>query len=72
MEEKEVIELLRSGNFTVAYHDNDAPCLYKGKWKYEDLEEEKEEVVISCMTDGYCPYIVELLVKALGGVTDSV
>lgn len=66
----DILELLRSGDFTVSYHDNATPGLYKGKWKYEDLED-AEEIELANWEDGYCPQIVSLLVEALGGKSNS-
>jgi hypothetical protein len=71
MEKKEIIELLKSGKFTVAYHDFNSPSLYKGKHRYENLKD-SDEVKLYGWENGYCPYIVSLLVKALGGTSDSI
>lgn len=37
MSEKEIIELLKSGNFTIIYWDNQSPSLYKGKYTVETI-----------------------------------
>jgi len=71
MTNNKIIELLKSGNFTIAYHDNQSPALYKGHWEYEQLEN-KKEIPIDNFDDGYCPEIVALLTKALGGKSTSV
>ena len=71
MKEKQIIDLLKSGNFTIAYHDSEYCCLYKGKLKYEDLPEDGEVAEFDDV-NGYIPDIVELLVKALGGKSDSI
>lgn len=71
MTNKKIVELLKSGDFTIAYHDNESPSLYAGKWKYEQLED-KNEIDYGFGSDGYCPLIVTLLTKALGGKSDSV
>ena len=71
MKEKEIIELLRSGNFTIAYHDNDGGCLYKGKYKYDNLPDEADYDFDVYGKSGYLPEAVELLTKALGGKCDS-
>jgi hypothetical protein len=42
MTTNKVIEIMRTGDFTIAYHDNDGGCFYKGKYKYEDLPEEAD------------------------------
>ena len=68
---KKVVELLRTGNFTIAYHDNQSPSLYKGKLDYDQLEN-KKEIDLEGVGDGYCPQIVCLLVEALDGYYDSI
>jgi hypothetical protein len=73
MNHEEIINILKSGNFTVAYHDNSYCCLYEGKHDYENLPD--KEVAVFYNTDislGYCPGIVNLLVTALGGKADSI
>jgi len=74
IKEKAIIELLKSGDFTVAYHNNCELSLYIGRHKYEQLEnlEEEDEVELDNFDSGYCPEIVRLLVKALGGKSDSI
>lgn len=68
MKEKEIIELLKSGNFTIAYHDNGVCSLYKDKYtNYDKIYDEKPVLEIDCEFDGYLPKEVELLIKALGG-----
>ena len=71
MTEKEIIKLLKSGNFTIAYHDNCAPFLYQGRCTYEELDS-AEEIEYEDFDDGYCPAIVALLVKALNGNSCSI
>lgn len=51
---KKLIDLLKSGNFTLAYHDND------------DLEADSE-IFSFGPSDSYAPSEVTLLVEALGG-----
>ena len=68
---KKIIELLKSGDFTIAYHDNDSPYLYKKKLEYDDLPE-KEYYQFDSNHDGYIPEVVFLLVKALGGATETI
>ena len=79
MSDKKLIELFKSGNFTIIYWDNQAPSVYKGKWNYnkecekDDYKEmTKAEIEFNDYEYGYCPKIVELLTKALGGKSDSV
>lgn len=66
-----VVELMRSGNFTIAYHDSEVASLYEGKYKYEDLPE-SAEIQYEDWSEGYCPKIVSLLTRALNGKSDSV
>jgi len=67
----QVSELLKSGNFTIAYHDKDYCCLYEGKFKYDDLPEDGEFAEFYC-SDGYAPKIVKFLAEALGGKVISI
>lgn len=67
---KEVFDLIKSGNFTIAYHDNGDAYLYKGKHKYENLPE--EETYYFTGEDGYIPEVVSALVSALGGKTVTI
>ena len=62
-------EFLKSGNFTLVYHDNQACTLYKGKLKDTDEINDKTKVIIEYggSSEGYTPDEVEDLVKALGG-----
>ncbi len=81
MKEKEIIELLKSGNFTIVYWDRDDPTLYKGKWNYNKEFENDDYALMNksiveldshMFEDGYVPHIVYLLSKALKGKTDSI
>jgi hypothetical protein len=67
MSKEQVTKLLKSGNFTIAYHDSDYCCLYEGQYEYDDLPEEGEIASFDGTTDGYISEAVEVLVKALGG-----
>ena len=71
MTEGAILELLRSGDFTIAYHDYAAPCLYKGKLEYDDLPE-KELLDLGGFQNGYIPEVVYWLVKALNGETETI
>ena len=62
---KKIFDLIKSGNFTIAYHDNGDAFLYEGKHTYERLPE--EEVYHFTENDGYIPEVVSALVAALGG-----
>ena len=75
----EVVEILKSGDFTIIYWDNATPSLYKGKWeaneKYDGYYDEmgKAEILLDDFFDnGYCPAIVYLLTVALNGSADSI
>ncbi len=73
MTKNKIIELLKSGNFTIAYHDSDCCYLYKGKMTYDQLSEKNaKEINFDGMSDGYIPIEVEYLVEALGGKVDSI
>lgn len=76
MKEKEIIEILKSGNFTIYYHDNGESVIYKGKYTMSFLEKlqddkfdkfEDENKIFDSSSDGYYTQDLELLVKALGG-----
>lgn len=78
--EKKLIELFKSGNFTICYWDNETPTLYEGKWdrnkeyardEYETMNKAEINFPMYDMR-GYLPDIVYLLVKALGGKSDSI
>jgi hypothetical protein len=70
---KDIIKLLKSGNFTIAGHDNGVFCLYEGKLKYDELPRDDKVATFEDWNNyrGYITEIIALLVKALGGVTDS-
>lgn len=67
MTDKKIIELLKSGNFTLHYHDNGACDLYKGIHKEILPNKEIASFSLGFNNEGYLPKEVELLVKALGG-----
>jgi hypothetical protein len=78
---QEKLELLRRGNFTIYYHDNDP-----GSWAVYDTFVNDDEIedweAFDAMhklfegtgygSEGYCPEEVALLVEALGGKSESV
>ena len=72
MSEKQIIKLLKSGNFTIAYHDSQAPSLYKGKIKYDELPPQEDYEFMRCNFEGYIPEVVLCLVKALGGKIETI
>jgi hypothetical protein len=72
-DEQKIIELLQSGDFTIAYHDNGSCCLYKGKYTYDELPEEEDfGFDMNEHEIGYAPAIVVHLVRALKGNIDSI
>jgi len=74
MNHKKIIELLRSGNFTLRYDGNGAGCLLVGKYKryvatydWDTNENKSESIDFGGNGEGYIPVEVEWLVEALGG-----
>lgn len=73
MEKREIIKLLKSGDFSIIYWDNQSPSLYKGKgYDVDNYPEDLEEIDFPFIEDGYLPAIVSLLTEALGGEADSI
>lgn len=79
MTKKNLLPLLRRGNFTIIYWDSDEPTLYKGHWdkdvEYDKDEYEtmnKSEIKLDYFDAGYLPHIVALLTEALKGKADSI
>jgi hypothetical protein len=72
MNREEIIKLLKSGDFTIAYNDNESPLIYKGRHSYDYLPDENIDPDEYTFGVGYAPGIVELLVEALGGNIDSI
>ena len=68
---KKVIKIMKTGDFTIAYHDNGCAELYKGRYEYDDLPE-NSEYAFDPNHDGYIPEVVFCLVKALGGATETI
>jgi hypothetical protein len=67
---KEIIKLLKSGDFTLAYHDNGYCEVYRGKIEYDDIAGADLQPVgsfDSSENNGYIPAEVSALVNALGG-----
>ena len=75
---KKVLELLKSGDFTIVFHDHDSATLHPGKIKYEQTDEESKKYVPSVYEfddvyeNGYASPEVVALVKALGGKVESI
>lgn len=68
--ENEIIELLKSGKFTIHYHDNGSCSLYSGIHK-ESLPKKSVAEFDMSESEGYLPPEVSLIVKALGGESGS-
>ena len=71
MKDKKIIELLKTGNFTIAYHDNGFCTLHSGIKEYADTADD-EVVEFAGLQDGYIPAEVKALVEALGGEVVSI
>lgn len=63
---EEIIDLLKSGNFTLIYWDNESPSLYKGHWDKDEEYDRDEyatmntsEIKFEGYTSGYTPFEVE-------------
>lgn len=77
---QQFISLLKTGNFTIIYWDRGEPTFYKGRWN-KDKEYEKDEYatmeksridIAQYNMNGYLPDVVQWLVMALGGISDSI
>jgi len=80
MKEKDLVSLLRTGNFTIVYWDSGEPTFYKGKWdkdkeyekdEYETMNKSQIEIAQYNMA-GYLPDVVRWLTMALKGHSDSI
>lgn len=72
MKKAQLIELLKSGNFTIRYDDNGAGDIVKGRWDTYEKSCKKAVLEFGGQGDGYAPVEVELLVEALGGKVQSI
>ena len=80
MNKQEIIDLLKSGDFTIIYWDSGEATLYEKKWNKEreferDDYQTMDKFKVSLPdfgSSGYTPEIVSLLVEALGGKSDSI
>lgn len=74
MKASKAVELMKTGQFTILYHDNGYCTLHKGHGEYDQFNEEAMDGadIEYPMEIGYIPGIVSLLVKALGGKVDSI
>ena len=71
LSQNEAIELLKSGNYTIAYHDNGSPSLYNGKHEYDSLPK-KEVYIFEENFNGYIPEVVFCLSEALKGAVETI
>lgn len=71
---KALVKLLRSGDFTIAYHDSGDYAIYNGQYdSYDELPELAHAVYQDESSgDGYVPSEVDLLTVALGGIAISI
>lgn len=69
-----VNDILRSGDFTLAYHDNQHCTLHRGRRKYDiDMATVSNQVAeFYGQSDGCIPDEVVMLVRALGGKVVSI
>ena len=78
--DKEIVALIRSGNFTLHYHDQKSSILLRGKHKIHQLEKLSDErieelTVKEYDSNGYVGYLPEeviYLVTAIGGMCNSI
>jgi hypothetical protein len=73
---KQIIELLKSGNFSIITWDNDLYSLYEGRniniQNFDDKCRKEVYEFESSERDGYCDLIVTVMAEALGGNTSSI
>jgi len=77
MKKKKILDIIKSGNFTLEYHDRGYCTLCLGKYgeygeSCPDEGDFKTEWESDNQTEGYIPSEVALLVEALGGKVYSV
>lgn len=75
MTKKKIIELLKSGKFTIRYDDNQSCVLVPGRhnsYEASSKDECKNDIEFDGWSDGYVPVEVEYLVEALGGKVVSI
>lgn len=72
MKIKEITKILKSGNFTICYHDNGSGAIYKGNHDYEHCVDEDVILEFEGNTVGYIPDEVALLIKVFGGRVESI
>lgn len=72
--DKRILDLIKSGNFTVMCWDNGRSSFYEGKQTIETINEKELEPFIEfdCDFDGYLDNAMKLLINALGGHSGSI
>jgi len=72
--DERILNLIKSGNFTVITWDNGQYSFYEGKQTVDTVSDKDLEAFIEfdCEEDGYMPDAVALLIKALGGNWGSI
>jgi len=77
--EEKILNIIKSGDFTIVYWDRGIASLYEKKWNKSDEYTRDDYGTMNKFLmkeceheDGYLPEIVELLTKALNGVSDSI
>ena len=68
---RKIVELLKSGNFTVSYSDIGICCIYEGKYEHDNLPEIPFHE-FSCEMNGYMPVEMMLFIEALNGKADVI
>ena len=73
--EKEIIKILKSGEFTFAFNDSYygdlIPKKVKSYEEYAKYLDSKGAVCYEIQTEGYGDGLVDYLIQALGGVLES-
>ena len=70
---KEIIKLMKTGNFTLYYYNKEEGGIWKGHLEPDELDVDAELVGFSSMNnEGYLPEIVNMLVEALDGECNSI
>lgn len=75
MERTKLLEIIKSGDFSVYYHDNGCSTIYQGKHDFDEVKDwdaMEKLIIFESEPNGYHTSDLELLVDALGGVIYSV
>ena len=72
LQRKEIIKLMKTGNFTICYYNHQEGGVWKGHLEPDELDIDAELIEFSNKGDErYLPEIVDMLVEALGGECNS-